>query len=112
MAPATRVCCLASKSPLRRGRYRNRRGLADEEIQPFVNEYGDTLDAAYLRVTQDVRLRRPATAEEIASVCDFLISDYCRYQTHLRTLPFTGRKCRSGRRQRQVVGSDRIPAIP
>ncbi len=44
-------------------------------MQPFINEYGDSLDAAYLRVTKDVPLRRPATAEEIASVCDFLISD-------------------------------------
>ncbi len=49
--------------------------MADEEMQPFINEYGDSLDAAYLRVTKDVPLRRPATAEEIASVCDFLISD-------------------------------------
>lgn len=49
--------------------------MADEEMQPFIEAHGDSLDAAYARVTQDVPLRRPATAEEIASVCDFLISD-------------------------------------
>jgi len=49
--------------------------MADEEMQPLMQHYGETLDAAYARVTQDVPLRRPATAEEIANVCRFLISE-------------------------------------
>ncbi|MFP6851057.1 MAG: SDR family oxidoreductase [Pseudomonas sp.] len=49
--------------------------MADEEMQPLMAHFGEDLDAAYTRVTADVPLRRPAYAEEIASVCRFLISD-------------------------------------
>jgi len=48
--------------------------MADEEMQPLMQHYGESLDDAYARVTQDVPLKRPATAEEIANVCRFLIS--------------------------------------
>jgi len=48
--------------------------MADEEMQPLMQHYGESLDAAYARVTADVPLRRAATAEEIAAVCRFLIS--------------------------------------
>ncbi|WP_028224075.1 SDR family NAD(P)-dependent oxidoreductase [Paraburkholderia ferrariae] len=48
--------------------------MADEEMQPFIDHYGDTLDAAYQRVCANVPLRRPATAEEIAAICAFLAS--------------------------------------
>lgn len=49
--------------------------MADEEMQPLMQHFGEDLDAAYARVTAEVPLRRPASAEEIASVCRFLISD-------------------------------------
>lgn len=49
--------------------------MADEEMQALMQHYGDDLDAAYARVTADVPLRRAASAEEIANVCRFLISD-------------------------------------
>lgn len=49
--------------------------MADEEMQPLMEHFGEDLDAAYARVTADVPLRRPASAEEVASVCRFLISD-------------------------------------
>ena len=49
--------------------------MADEEMQPLMAHFGEDLDAAYARVTAEVPLRRPASAEEIASVCRFLISD-------------------------------------
>ncbi|MHA6195735.1 SDR family NAD(P)-dependent oxidoreductase [Pseudomonas wadenswilerensis] len=48
--------------------------MADEEMQPLMQHYGEDLDAAYRRVTTDVPLRRPATADEIAALCQFLIS--------------------------------------
>ncbi|GAB7532799.1 SDR family oxidoreductase [Pseudomonas sp. 3A(2025)] len=48
--------------------------MADEEMQPLMDHYGEDLDAAYARVTADVPLRRPALPEEIASLCRFLIS--------------------------------------
>lgn len=48
--------------------------MADEEMQPLMNFYGDTLQQAYARVCADVPLRRPASAEEIAKVCGFLAS--------------------------------------
>lgn len=48
--------------------------MADEEMRPLMQHHGESLDAAYARVTAEVPLRRPATAEEIASVCRFLIS--------------------------------------
>lgn len=49
--------------------------MADEEMQSLMQHYGDDLDGAYARVTSDVPLRRAASAEEIANVCRFLISD-------------------------------------
>lgn len=49
--------------------------MADEEMQPLMAHYGDSLDQAYQRVTADVPLRRPAEAHEIASICRFLLSD-------------------------------------
>lgn len=49
--------------------------MADEEMQPLMQHYGEGLDAAYARVTAEVPLRRPARAEEIASLCRFLASD-------------------------------------
>lgn len=48
--------------------------MSDEEMQPLMRERGVTLDQAYDLVTADAPLRRPASAEEIASVCRFLIS--------------------------------------
>jgi enoyl-[acyl-carrier-protein] reductase (NADH) len=48
--------------------------MADEEMQPLIEHYGDTLDEAYARVCADVPLRRAASADEIASVCAFLSS--------------------------------------
>jgi meso-butanediol dehydrogenase/(S,S)-butanediol dehydrogenase/diacetyl reductase len=49
--------------------------MADEEMQPLMDRYGISLDQAYERVTADVPLRRPATAEEIAAACRFLVSE-------------------------------------
>lgn len=49
--------------------------MADEEMQPLMRHYEESLDAAYARVTAEVPLRRPAQAEEIAALCRFLISD-------------------------------------
>ena len=48
--------------------------MSDEEMQPLMRARGITLDQAYEHVTADAPLRRPASAEEIASVCRFLIS--------------------------------------
>lgn len=48
--------------------------MADEEMQPLMAHHGDTLEEAYARVCADVPLRRPASADEIASVCAFLVS--------------------------------------
>jgi NAD(P)-dependent dehydrogenase (short-subunit alcohol dehydrogenase family) len=49
--------------------------MADEEMQVLMDRHQITLDEAYARVTADVPLRRPATAEEIAAACLFLVSD-------------------------------------
>jgi len=49
--------------------------MADEEMQPLMDRDGISLDEAYALVTKDVPLGRPATAEEIAAVCRFLVSD-------------------------------------
>jgi len=49
--------------------------MADEQMQVLMAHYGEDLDAAYARVTAEVPLRRPASPEEIAAVCRFLISD-------------------------------------
>jgi NAD(P)-dependent dehydrogenase (short-subunit alcohol dehydrogenase family) len=48
--------------------------MSDEEMQPLMRQHGISLDGAYALVTADVPLRRPANADEIASVCRFLIS--------------------------------------
>ena len=48
--------------------------MADEEMQPLMQHYGDSLDEAYARVCADVPLRRAAHADEIAQVCAFLAS--------------------------------------
>ncbi|MFZ6045527.1 SDR family NAD(P)-dependent oxidoreductase [Pseudomonas sp. CR3202] len=49
--------------------------MADAEMQPLMERHGESLDATYARVTAEVPLRRPASPEEIASVCRFLLSD-------------------------------------
>ncbi|UGA37115.1 SDR family oxidoreductase [Chromobacterium haemolyticum] len=49
--------------------------MADEEMRPLMAAHGEDLEAAYRRVTADVPLRRPATPEEIAAICRFLLSD-------------------------------------
>jgi NAD(P)-dependent dehydrogenase (short-subunit alcohol dehydrogenase family) len=49
--------------------------MADEEMEVLMERHGISLDEAYSRVTADVPLRRPATADEIASACRFLVSD-------------------------------------
>jgi len=49
--------------------------MADEEMQVLMTRYGVSLDDAYKRATANVPLRRPATADEIASACYFLVSD-------------------------------------
>jgi meso-butanediol dehydrogenase / (S,S)-butanediol dehydrogenase / diacetyl reductase len=49
--------------------------MADEEMKPLMQSRGITLDEAYALVTADVPLRRPATPDEIASVCRFLASE-------------------------------------
>lgn len=48
--------------------------MADEEMQPLMQAHQLSLEEAYQRVCQDVPLRRPASAEEIARVCRFLAS--------------------------------------
>ena len=42
-------------------------------MQPLMDHYQEDLDAAYRRVTADVPLRRPASSDEIAAVCQFLV---------------------------------------
>jgi meso-butanediol dehydrogenase / (S,S)-butanediol dehydrogenase / diacetyl reductase len=49
--------------------------MADEEMRPLMERDGISLDEAYALVTRDVPLGRPATSEEIAAVCRFLVSD-------------------------------------
>jgi NAD(P)-dependent dehydrogenase (short-subunit alcohol dehydrogenase family) len=49
--------------------------MADEEMKPLMQSRGITLDDAYACVTAEVPLRRPATSDEIASVCRFLASE-------------------------------------
>ncbi|EJM06877.1 dehydrogenase of unknown specificity, short-chain alcohol dehydrogenase [Pseudomonas sp. GM102] len=46
--------------------------MADQEMRPLMDFYGETLQQAYDRVCADVPLQRPANAEEIARVCRFL----------------------------------------
>ena len=49
--------------------------MADDELTVLQERHGISLDEAYALVTRDVPLGRPATVEEIASVCHFLASD-------------------------------------
>ena len=48
--------------------------MADAEMQALMTHHDEDLEAAYRRVTRDVPLRRPAHSDEIAAVCQFLIS--------------------------------------
>ncbi|WP_313650789.1 SDR family NAD(P)-dependent oxidoreductase, partial [Pseudomonas soli] len=47
--------------------------MADKEMQALMDHHQEDLDAAYRRVTADVPLRRPASSDEIAAVCQFLV---------------------------------------
>ena len=49
--------------------------MADEQMDVIRQRSGLSLDEAYTLVTSEVPLRRPATPEEIASICLFLASD-------------------------------------
>lgn len=48
--------------------------MADEKMQLLMTFYNETLQRSYERVCADVPLRRPATADEIASVRCFMAS--------------------------------------
>lgn len=48
--------------------------MADDEMQPLMDQYLLSLDQAYQLVTRDVPLRRPADPDEVAEVCAFLAS--------------------------------------
>jgi NAD(P)-dependent dehydrogenase (short-subunit alcohol dehydrogenase family) len=48
--------------------------MADEEMQPLMEQHRISLDQAYQLVTRDVPLRRPAEPDEVAEVCAFLAS--------------------------------------
>ena len=49
--------------------------MADKEMRVLMERHGISLDEAYELVTAHVPLRRPATPDEIASACCFLVSD-------------------------------------
>jgi len=49
--------------------------MADEEMEPLMQNHNISLEQAYELVTRDVPLRRAASSEEIAAVCRFLISE-------------------------------------
>lgn len=48
--------------------------MADEEMLPLMDAHRLTLEQAYQYVCRDVPLRRPATADEIAAICQFVSS--------------------------------------
>ncbi|ELZ5938325.1 SDR family NAD(P)-dependent oxidoreductase [Providencia vermicola] len=48
--------------------------MADEEMQPLMEQHQFTLDEAYQYVCRDVPLQRPASAHEVALACRFLCS--------------------------------------
>jgi meso-butanediol dehydrogenase/(S,S)-butanediol dehydrogenase/diacetyl reductase len=49
--------------------------LGDYSMESLVEKWGITTEHAYRHITKHTPLRRPATAEEIASCCLFLASD-------------------------------------
>jgi NAD(P)-dependent dehydrogenase (short-subunit alcohol dehydrogenase family) len=50
--------------------------MADDQMQVIVEKHGlSSIEEAYRLVTKDVPLGRPATAEEVANVICFLVSD-------------------------------------
>ena len=49
--------------------------MADEEMQPLMQEKQLSIQHAYTYVCRHVPLKRPATADEIAAICQFLTSD-------------------------------------
>lgn len=49
--------------------------MADEEMRVLMERDGISLEEAYELVTANVPLRRPASADEIAAACCFLVSD-------------------------------------
>jgi meso-butanediol dehydrogenase / (S,S)-butanediol dehydrogenase / diacetyl reductase len=49
--------------------------MADEEMDSLAERLGLSREEAYATVTSEVPLRRPATPDEIASICLFLASD-------------------------------------
>lgn len=55
--------------------------MGDRSMDALAAEQHTTRDAAYLRATAHVPLRRPGTPEEIAACCVFLASDEARYVT-------------------------------
>lgn len=47
--------------------------MADQEMQALMSHHQEDLEAAYRRVSADVPLRRAASSDEIAAVCQFLV---------------------------------------
>ncbi|HEX5574747.1 MAG TPA: SDR family oxidoreductase [Gemmatimonadales bacterium] len=49
--------------------------MGDRPMEPLVEKWGISREEAYRHVTKPTPLRRPATAEEVASCCLFLACD-------------------------------------